>query len=179
MKIYITGTTASGKSTISKIISEKYRLPVIELDRIYYLRPDKPDKRSAEEINNIINELISRPNWIFEDVGRTEFNSGIKAADFVVLLNPSIEELKQRIEKRYQDYQNGINMTTYVLDKDMLARQHKRLSQFDPEELLKQLIELNENIVIISEPNQDQVLEVIEKEIAKRWDNVQNWEPRN
>lgn len=57
MKIYIIGPSGTGKSTLSKSLTKKYKTNFYELDKIVYDDNDHI-KRTDEEIEKIFNKII-------------------------------------------------------------------------------------------------------------------------
>ena len=80
MKIYIIGPPASGKTTLSKMLSKRYNIKSYELDCIVWddnnhiMRDDKTIKR-------MFNDILVRDSFIIEDVGRSIFREGLKKCD--------------------------------------------------------------------------------------------------
>lgn len=50
MKIYIMGSTGSGKTYLSKILSNKYNIEAFELDKIVYNQNNLMTHRSDKDI---------------------------------------------------------------------------------------------------------------------------------
>lgn len=89
MKLYIIGHVASGKTTLAREISARLGVPCFHLDEIVYM-PDGSSplgnrKRTPEDRDALFCEIISRHDWIIEDVGRECFSRGLLEADEVVL----------------------------------------------------------------------------------------------
>ena len=86
-KIYIIGPVGSGKTTLSKKLSEKYNIKKYELDKIIWDDDNGNIKRTDEEVNKLFNEIINNESWIIEDVGRKKFIDGIKKSDITYYIN--------------------------------------------------------------------------------------------
>lgn len=86
-KIYIIGPVGSGKTTLSILLSKKYRVKKYELDKVVWDDDNGNIKRNDEEINNLFKQIISNDSWIIEDVGRKKFSEGIKKADIVYYID--------------------------------------------------------------------------------------------
>ena len=62
MKILIKGHAGSGKSTLGKILSRHYRIPVLHLDSVYWL--PEWQHRNDDEFNKIVLDFMKK-NEIF------------------------------------------------------------------------------------------------------------------
>ena len=99
-KIYIIGPVGSGKTTLSELLSKKYKIKKYELDKIVWDDDNGNIKRTDEEINNLFNGIINNTSWIIEDVGRKKFINGIKKADITYYIDlPKIIIYKRCISR--------------------------------------------------------------------------------
>ena len=78
MKIYIIGPPASGKTTLSKILSKKYNIERYELDKLVFDDDNNHIRRDDETIKKMFNNILSKDSFIIEDVGRSVFRKGLK-----------------------------------------------------------------------------------------------------
>lgn len=113
MKIYIIGPPASGKTTLAKKLSEKYKIEYFELDLLVFDDENDHKRRSDEEILNKFNEILDKKNWIIEDVGRTKFIKGIELSDRIYYLKFSKMQIIKRIFKRWKNQRKGIENYNY------------------------------------------------------------------
>ena len=113
MKIYIIGTVGSGKTTIAKKLSEKYKIKYYELDKVVWDDFNCNIKRSDDDINKIFNKIIKQKNWIIEDVGRDIFRKGIKSADIVYYISLSKSYNYLRIISRWVKQKIGLESYNY------------------------------------------------------------------
>ena len=81
MKIYIMGSTGSGKTYLSKILSNKYNIEAFELDKIVYDQNNLMTHRSNKDIEKDFNKIINKKSWIIEDIGRKRFYKGNKRSN--------------------------------------------------------------------------------------------------
>ena len=81
MKIYIIGPPASGKTTLSKILSKKYNIESYELDKLVFDDDNNHIRRSNETISKIFNDILVKDSFIIEDVGRSKFVKGLEKCD--------------------------------------------------------------------------------------------------
>lgn len=107
MKIYIMGAPGSGKTSLSKILSQKYNIKSYELDLLVYDDENNHIKRSDEDINKRFTRIINKDNWIIEDVGRSKFIAGREACDIIYYLKLSKVETYKRVVKRWINHRNG------------------------------------------------------------------------
>ncbi|WP_041138874.1 AAA family ATPase [Beduini massiliensis] len=137
-RIYIIGTVGSGKSTFAHRLSMRYSIPHFELDDVVY---NGNYKRTQKERDQLFNEILSKKDWVIEDVGRPCFQSGLQQADTIIYLNISPHILKKRIIKRYFKQKFGLEKANYTPTWAML-KQMLRWCQQDldkREMLMKQL----------------------------------------
>ena len=100
MKIYIMGSTGSGKTYLSKKLSKKYNIKSYELDKIVYDQSNLTKKRSDKEIEETFLKIINSPSWIIEDIGRKRFIKGRKKADKIYYIKISkLKTYKQMIKR--------------------------------------------------------------------------------
>ena len=106
MKIYIIGSPASGKTTLAKYLSNSNKIPYYELDCVIY-DDTIHKKRNKEEINKLFNNIISKKNWIIEDVGRDIFNKGLDKADKIYYIKISKLIIYYRVISRWLKEKTG------------------------------------------------------------------------
>lgn len=111
-KIYIIGPVGSGKSTLSRILSDKYNINYYELDKVVW-DDNIGIKRSDEEISKQFNKIIKGKSWIIEDVGRKKFRDGISEADIVYYINLSRITLYKRCIFRWVKQVFGLEKYNY------------------------------------------------------------------
>lgn len=86
-KIYIIGAVGTGKTTLAKKMSEKYEIPMYQLDKVVWDDENGNVKRNDEEIQILFKEILDKDSWIIEDVGRKIFAEGVKQADIVYYID--------------------------------------------------------------------------------------------
>ena len=65
MKIALVGYSGSGKSTTARILGEKYNIPVLHLDTVYWRENWQP--RPAEESLAIVQQFMAEnENWVID-----------------------------------------------------------------------------------------------------------------
>ena len=102
MKIDIIGSVASGKSTLARKISKKYKVPLYEKDNIVWKRtPEGDKKRSSEERDRIFKEIIESENWIVEGSPRKCLNESFAYSDYIILLDINTSTRLFRVFRRW------------------------------------------------------------------------------
>ena len=99
-KIYIIGPVGSGKTTLARLIADKYNIKHYELDKIVW-NDEEHIKREEKEIQELFKKIINKKSWIIEDVGRSIFINGIKKADIVYYLDLSKITIYKRCISRW------------------------------------------------------------------------------
>lgn len=104
MKIYVIGSTGSGKTTTASTLSRRYSVPVYMLDEIVwdnstgFIGKRKPDNVRDGEIT----KMLAEDSWIAEGIYSKEWMLPVlRAADFVLILTPSKLVRDYRLVKRY------------------------------------------------------------------------------
>ena len=134
MKIYIIGSPASGKTTLSKKLSEKYNIKRYELDCIVYDDEHEHVKRTDEEINRLFNKILKEKSWIIEDVGRSKFEKGRVECDKIYYLKFSKQEIYKRIFKRWLKQKMGKEQYNYPPTLSQLLNMIKIANQYSKKE---------------------------------------------
>lgn len=160
MKIYITGSVSSGKSTLAKNMSEILKIPYQSLDEIVYITdkssPWGDRKRQIEERDNLFYSVIHKPEWIIEDAGRPCFEDGLKRADTIVFLEISEKVRNYRIIKRWIKQRIGVEKCIYNPRYEMLKCMLQWSKDYDSgKDKLKDRISLYQEKVIILRSNKD------------------------
>lgn len=86
-KIYIIGTSGSGKSYLAKKLSEKYRISHFDLDDIFW-ETKYTIKRSEEEKRKLVSRIIqNNKGWVIEGVFTSFVLEAIQNADEIIWLD--------------------------------------------------------------------------------------------
>lgn len=134
MKIFITGSVGSGKTTLVRLVGERFSLPVWELDSVVYCVDDSTvgnHKRPPEERDALFMEAMAAPDWVMEDAGRSLFEAAWQAADQLVLLEPSPLVRDFRILRRWIRQKTGREKCNYCPNWEMLRMMFKWRHQYD------------------------------------------------
>ena len=113
MKIYIIGPTGAGKTTLSKKMSVKYNIKAYELDCLVYDDKNNHTKRSNEEINKLLDNILVKDSWIIEDVGRNKFSKCLEYCDVIYYLNIPKYIVYMRVIKRWVKQRFGREAYNY------------------------------------------------------------------
>ena len=109
-KIYIIGSVASGKTTLTRNLSKKLNSDYYSLDKVVW-NDEKNIKRNEKEIKKIFNKIIKKDNWIIEDVGRNIFQRGKDSSDIIYYLDINKLTIYFRVIKRW--FRQKINIEDY------------------------------------------------------------------
>lgn len=113
MKIYIIGPVGSGKTTLSKKLSNKYHTKSYELDKVVWDDSNGNCKRSSVERDQLFQKIIQHKSWIIEDIGRKCFIEGVKKADIVYYFALPITTLLYRVVRRWIRQRRGYERYSY------------------------------------------------------------------
>ena len=107
MKIYIIGPPASGKTTLSKILSKKYNIESYELDKLVFDDDNNHIRRDDKTISKLFNDILSKDSFIIEDVGRTKFIKDLEKCDKIYYINIKKRGIYKRVIKRWINRRKG------------------------------------------------------------------------
>ena len=100
-KIQIIGFAGSGKSTLAGTLAERFSLPVLYLDTVFWLPGWQ--MRSREEQRKIVADfLAAHPDgWVIDgNYSKNHFDERMKEADIIIFLNFNRWRCLWRIVKR-------------------------------------------------------------------------------
>ncbi|MCA0970240.1 DNA topology modulation protein [Halobacillus litoralis] len=103
-RIAVIGPAGSGKSTLSRELSEKTGIAVYHLDSLHW-RPGW-EAVSKEEQRSIQNGIISQNSWIIDGNYGGTLDVRLTAADTIVFMDVPRRVCLYRIIKRYVQYRN-------------------------------------------------------------------------
>lgn len=138
MKIFITGISGSGKTYLSKKLSEKYNISTFDLDDIYF-KKKYIEKRLPEEAEKILSKKLENlDNWIFEGIYHDWIGELLKKSDRIVWIDLNKNLVSWRIFKRFfkrrKEYKESFwNMLSLIRFQRQYRkiRNGKELSFFD------------------------------------------------
>jgi adenylate kinase family enzyme len=101
VKIHIIGGSGSGKTTISQRLADKYNLPLLELDEIYWNDGNYNIKRPKYERNRLLNSFLKNDRWIIEGVYYKWLDDSFNDSDYIFILDVNRHLRNYRICKRF------------------------------------------------------------------------------
>lgn len=84
-RVIIIGCGGSGKSTLSRILSEKINLPVVHLDKLFW--KEGWVNISKEEFDILLNEELKKEKWIIDGNYDRTLKERLKRCDTVIYLD--------------------------------------------------------------------------------------------
>jgi len=84
-RVIIIGCGGSGKSTLSRILSEKINLPVVHLDKLFW--KEGWVNISKEEFDLLLNKELKKEKWIIDGNYDRTLKERLKRCDTVVYLD--------------------------------------------------------------------------------------------
>lgn len=106
MKIVIIGHSGSGKSSLSKSISIKYKIPLLYMDCVHFL--PGWNKREVDEERKIVGEFLKvNDNWVIDgSYFKVLLEERLESADKIILLDFNRFACLFRAYKRSIKYKN-------------------------------------------------------------------------
>jgi len=152
-KIYITGSVGSGKSTLGKNLAKEFGFAYCELDSVIY-KPYAEStsgnrKRSIEDKDALISDVLSSERWIIEDSGRKEFEYIWDEADSIILLDPPKSLRNWRIVSRWIKQMLHVEKCGYRPGFYMLKNMIKWARDYDKGELQSRLRRCEDKLSIL------------------------------
>ena len=118
-KILVLGCPGSGKSTFARRLHERTGLPLIHLDRLFWL-PDRTHI-SREAFDRRLTEMLCQPKWILDgDYNRT-WEVRIRACDTVIFLDYDEALCLEGIAARVGQDRPDMPWTEQTLDPELVA----------------------------------------------------------
>ena len=97
-RVIIIGPGGAGKSTFSRKLAEITKLPLYNLDNIYW--NENKEHITREEFNEELEKILKEDKWIIDgDYGRT-YEIRIKRADTIYFLDYSLETCLNGVSSR-------------------------------------------------------------------------------
>lgn len=96
-KIAIIGSTASGKSTLARKLSQIYKVPHIELDQILF---ENQKRKTDEEFRFAVEKLVEKSEWICDGVFYNLADIIWPKADVVIWLDIPLKTTYRQVLSR-------------------------------------------------------------------------------
>lgn len=101
-RVLIVGCGGSGKSTLAREMGERTGLPVVHLDRLWWL--PGWEHVTQEEFDRKLAVELAKPAWIIEGNFARTFETRLARADFCVLFDLDTETCMQSVLARNEMY---------------------------------------------------------------------------
>ena len=86
MKIAVIGYSGAGKSTLARALGERYGIPVLQFDQVYWASGWQ--KRDKAEAHQIAHEFTEQPEWVIDgNYAKFEYQRRMADADAIIFLN--------------------------------------------------------------------------------------------
>lgn len=100
-RIRIIGTPGSGKTYLAKLISKKLKIPVYDLDDVYWQKK-YTKRRDPKKIGKLIKKIIKKRKWIIEGMQwGIESEWIVKRSDVTVWVDPGLIKIIFRLIMRH------------------------------------------------------------------------------
>ena len=100
MQTVIIGNSGSGKTWLSRQLGNRFGVPVVHLDEIFWLAGGFDAKREPAEVAEIISRARAAVNWIAEGVYGDLASQFVPAAQTLIWLDLPWSACKLRLEAR-------------------------------------------------------------------------------
>lgn len=157
-KILIIGSAGSGKTTFSLKLSEIINLPIIHLDREYWL--PNWEKPKQDDWFKKVNQLVNNDEWIMDGNYRSSLDIRLQKADMVIFLDykrsTCVKGVLKRIFKYHKKQRN--DLTEGCIDKldfAFLKWVYDFKKKYRPE-IVEKLSKLNIPVVVFKNRKQSE-----------------------
>lgn len=153
-KIHIIGAVGSGKTTLARKLSTSLLLPLYELDNLVWERRKEGDiRRSPEQRDAYLNEMIQLDRWIIEGAQHLWVNKSFQQADLIIWLDVPYRQRVTQIMKRYVLQKVGMEKAHYTPSLQLLKKMfgwNNDYHNYERESILKMLEPYKNKLQIIS-----------------------------
>ena len=167
-RIYILGTSGSGKTFLGKILSKKLKIPLYDSDDVMFIKKFT-QIRTKKERKKFIDKISKKSKWIIDSRGSEWSRNPMKKSNLIIWLQPRFPLRTIRIIKRYNERkkigrtEEDVKSLLKLLRYSITHKYHKNSSGFKN---IKKFIEKNKLKPIIIK-NKNQLNELLE-ELTKR-----------
>lgn len=103
-KILIIGCGGCGKSTLAKQMGKLFDIPVVHLDKLYWL-PNWVE-RNFDEFDALVTKELKKDNWIIDGNYSRTLETRLQYADLCIFLDYPTELCLQSVYERVKIYQD-------------------------------------------------------------------------
>jgi adenylate kinase family enzyme len=111
-RIMVTGICGAGKSTLSKIIGEKFGLPVVHIDKFFWSK--NWTQRDNTECLQLLHNAVNKEKWVIDGNHSTTIPNRLERSDTVIWLNfnrfIALYRVLKRIFKGYGQVRDDMQM---------------------------------------------------------------------
>ena len=154
-KIHIIGSVGSGKTTLARNLSSKLQIPFYELDNVVWKRCKTGDiRRSDEERDLYLSEIISSEAWIVEGVHHKWVMQSFENAEIIIFLDTDYSKRTFRIIKRFILQKLRLEKANYKPTFDIFKKMLDWNAYFEKEskqEIVSMLNQYNDKLLILKE----------------------------
>lgn len=97
-RIVVLGSPGSGKSTLSRILSREFELPLVSLDDLYW--GPSWSRPSETEFANKLHEICQEPEWLIDGNYLSFLSHRLERADTAIFLDCPCQRSLIRVIKR-------------------------------------------------------------------------------
>ncbi len=101
-KLLVVGCGGAGKSTFSLEVGKLFCLPVVHLDKIWWL--PGWENRTREEFDLLLKEELKKPAWVMDGNYNRTFAMRLQFCDCCVFLDVPKEECMKSVYARFEQY---------------------------------------------------------------------------
>ncbi len=101
-KVLVLGNGGAGKSTFARRMGERFLLPVVHLDRLWWLPGWQ--NRSGEQFDALLAEALCAPAWVMDGNYERTLPVRLAAADAAVFLDIPVQTCLQGAYARIKTY---------------------------------------------------------------------------
>lgn len=106
-RILVIGIPGSGKSTLAGELADKYQLPLVRMDQLFW--KNDHETISGEELLEKLKPLLKEPKWVMDGNYSSNLELRLQRADTVIWLKVSRFRSIWRVLKRYRQNRGKTN----------------------------------------------------------------------
>ncbi len=101
-KILIVGNSGAGKSTLARHIAQRFSIPAVHLDCIWWLPGWQ--ERERDDFDALLEIELAKPAWVMDGNFRRTFARRLQFADFCMFLDVDTKTCLQSVYARAEAY---------------------------------------------------------------------------